>query len=154
MGRKRRTTKSGVVRKIIKALHQPEKAQIEIEDAEHLYREIRVDNKVEADNGDFAKLKPGQRKLLTRRTQFPLVAATRRCRPTKSPILTVIWASIGVTSTAGVASKCRKSLRKRRFNNLCSASLSRKFIFVNSTPKPSLGTISRTIPSACANFRV
>jgi hypothetical protein len=59
MAKKRRTRKAGVVRKIIKPPYGPEKAQIEIEGGEDLYREIRVENKVEAENGDAAKLKPG-----------------------------------------------------------------------------------------------
>jgi hypothetical protein len=59
MARKRKTKKTGVVQKIIKMPQEPEKAQIEIEDADHLYREIRVENKVETENGEPAKLKPG-----------------------------------------------------------------------------------------------
>ncbi len=37
----------------------PEKAQISVEDAEHLYREIRVDNTLTDENGKEVALKPG-----------------------------------------------------------------------------------------------
>lgn len=52
----------GTVQKIIKPwiANQPEKAQIEINEAEDLYREIRVDNEVTGEDGEKAKLKPGQ----------------------------------------------------------------------------------------------
>lgn len=59
MAKKRKVKKTGVVQKIIKSPIQPEQAQIEIHDAEHLYREIRVENKVEGDDGESAKLKQG-----------------------------------------------------------------------------------------------
>jgi len=51
----------GTVEKIIKppAPNEPEKAQIEIEGADHLYREIRVENLVSDEHGDEARLKPG-----------------------------------------------------------------------------------------------
>lgn len=59
MAKKRKVKKTGVVQKIIKSPIQPEQAQIEIHDAEHLYREIRVENKVEGEDGESAKLKQG-----------------------------------------------------------------------------------------------
>jgi hypothetical protein len=51
----------GTVEKIIKPIHpaEPEKAQIGLEDADHLYREIRVPNVVTDDSGKKASLKPG-----------------------------------------------------------------------------------------------
>jgi len=60
MGKKRKKMK-GTVQKIIKSPfpNQPEKAQIEIEDGDHLYREIRVENVVTADDGEKAKLREG-----------------------------------------------------------------------------------------------
>jgi hypothetical protein len=58
MTKKRKTKKAAVVRKIIKSPYEPEKAEIEIKDAEHLYREIRVENKLETENGEPVKLKP------------------------------------------------------------------------------------------------
>lgn len=60
MGKKRKKLK-GTVEKIIKPAHPtlPEKAQIEIPDGDHLYREIRIDNEVVDDQGEKAKLKEG-----------------------------------------------------------------------------------------------
>jgi hypothetical protein len=57
--RKPKTIKSGRVRKIIKPVHPslPEKAEIEVDDADHLYREIRIDNELEDENGKKVKLK-------------------------------------------------------------------------------------------------
>jgi hypothetical protein len=51
----------GTVQKILKPLtaNQPEQAQIEIGEAEELYREIRIDNEVIGEDGQKAKLKPG-----------------------------------------------------------------------------------------------
>jgi len=37
----------------------PEKAQIDIQEADELYKEIRVENVVTDENGEKAKLKPG-----------------------------------------------------------------------------------------------
>ena len=58
---KKRKKLHGTVQKIIKPIHptMPEKAQIEIAEGEHLYREIRVENEVSDDNGGKARLKPG-----------------------------------------------------------------------------------------------
>jgi len=60
VGRKRKKF-LGTVEKIIKppAPSEPEKAQIEIDGADHLYREIRVANVVTDEKGDEARLKPG-----------------------------------------------------------------------------------------------
>ena len=59
MARKPKTIKAGRVRKIIKPIHPslPEKAEIEVHDADHLYREIRIDNELEDENGKKVKLK-------------------------------------------------------------------------------------------------
>jgi hypothetical protein len=52
---------SGTVRKIIKPPDpsMPEKAQIHIHNAEELYKEIRIDNKLEDEKGKEVKLKEG-----------------------------------------------------------------------------------------------
>jgi hypothetical protein len=52
---------SGTVDKIIPAIHpgEPEKAQITVEGAEDLYREIRVDNTLKDSNGKPVSLKKG-----------------------------------------------------------------------------------------------
>jgi hypothetical protein len=61
MGRKKRKKLHGTVEKVIKPVNpsQPEKAQIGIEEAEVLYREIRVENVVADEDGGRARLKPG-----------------------------------------------------------------------------------------------
>ncbi len=59
MKTKPRTVKKGRVRKIIRPIHPslPEQAEIEIHDADHLYREIRIENKLEDEHGKKVKLK-------------------------------------------------------------------------------------------------
>jgi hypothetical protein len=61
MKRKPRVRKKGVVEKIIKPPlpSMPEKAQIEVEDADHLYKEIRIENTLQDENGKKVKLKEG-----------------------------------------------------------------------------------------------
>ena len=51
----------GTVEKIIKSPFpsEPEKAQITVEGADHLYRELRVENTLTNENGDEVSLKPG-----------------------------------------------------------------------------------------------
>jgi hypothetical protein len=58
---KPRVTLPGTVEKIIKPSEpgEPEKAQISIEGADDLYREIRVENSLTAKNGDQVGLKQG-----------------------------------------------------------------------------------------------
>jgi hypothetical protein len=60
MGKKRKKLK-GTVQKIIKppTPNQAEKAQIDIEGADDLYREIRVENVVTSEDGQKSALKPG-----------------------------------------------------------------------------------------------
>ena len=54
-------TLPAIVEKIIKPQYPgaPEKAQIAVEGADHLYREIRIENTLEDENGDKVKLKVG-----------------------------------------------------------------------------------------------
>lgn len=54
-------TPSGVVEKIIPAIPPviAEKAQISVEGADDLYKEIRVDNALEDKDGNKVRLKPG-----------------------------------------------------------------------------------------------
>jgi DNA repair exonuclease SbcCD nuclease subunit len=54
-------TLPGTVEKIIKPIHPslPEKAQISVESADDLYREIRIDNALTDENGDPVRLKEG-----------------------------------------------------------------------------------------------
>jgi hypothetical protein len=58
---KKRKKLRGTVAKVIKPHHpsQPEKAEIDIHDADHLYREIRVDNEFSDGDGEKTSLKPG-----------------------------------------------------------------------------------------------
>jgi hypothetical protein len=52
---------TGVVEKILKPIHPdgPEKAEIVVEQADHLYREIRIDNNLIDAEGHAVRLKPG-----------------------------------------------------------------------------------------------
>ena len=54
-------TLPGIVQKIIPSLHpsQPEQAQIVVDGAQELYREIRIDNELKDQEGHPVKLKPG-----------------------------------------------------------------------------------------------
>jgi len=55
------TTLNATVEKIIKPVspEEPEKAQIAVEGADQLYRELRIENTLEKENGEKVKLKPG-----------------------------------------------------------------------------------------------
>ncbi|HTA23290.1 MAG TPA: hypothetical protein VK763_07125 [Terriglobales bacterium] len=55
------TTLPGTVEKIIKSPYpsEPEKAQIAIEGADHLYKEIRIENTLRDENGNKVRLKQG-----------------------------------------------------------------------------------------------
>jgi uncharacterized protein YfaS (alpha-2-macroglobulin family) len=54
-------TLPATVEKIIKPFHpsQPETAQIKVDDAEPLYQELRIENKLTTENGDEVGLKEG-----------------------------------------------------------------------------------------------
>lgn len=55
------TTFPGTVEKIIKSLdtNEPEQAEISVPDAEPLYQEIRIENKLTDGEGEEVRLKPG-----------------------------------------------------------------------------------------------
>jgi hypothetical protein len=59
--KKPKTTRPGTVEKIIKSPipHEPEKAEISVDGADHLYREIRIENTLEDEKGKKVKLKVG-----------------------------------------------------------------------------------------------
>ncbi len=61
MTEKPSVTLPGTVEKIIEpaAPSEPEKAQISIEGADDLYREIRIENSLTSENGDEVRLKKG-----------------------------------------------------------------------------------------------
>jgi hypothetical protein len=54
-------TLPGVVEKVIKSPYptEPEKAQIVVEGADHLYKEIRIENSLKDANGNVVALKQG-----------------------------------------------------------------------------------------------
>ena len=60
MGKKRKKLR-GTVDKILKPVvpSQPEKAQIDIESADDLYREIRIENTLTDEHGEDVRLKQG-----------------------------------------------------------------------------------------------
>jgi hypothetical protein len=62
-GRKKAATKlPGKVERVIQphpSTGEPEKAQIAVEGADHLYRELRVPNKLKDEDGNPVKLKEG-----------------------------------------------------------------------------------------------
>jgi hypothetical protein len=55
------TTLPGTVQKIIPSLgpDEPEKAEIVLDDGEPLYREIRIENVLQDEDGEELRLKPG-----------------------------------------------------------------------------------------------
>ena len=61
MTEKPSATLSATVEKIIpsRSPQEPEKAQIAVEGADHLYRELRIENRLTDENGEPVKLKPG-----------------------------------------------------------------------------------------------
>lgn len=61
MSKKKRKKLRGTVRKVLKpvAPSEPEKAEISVEEADELYREIRVENVFTDENGEKVSLKPG-----------------------------------------------------------------------------------------------
>jgi hypothetical protein len=61
MSEKPSATLPGTVEKIIKSPFpsEPEKAQIAVEGADHLYKEIRIENALTDENGEKVQLKPG-----------------------------------------------------------------------------------------------
>jgi hypothetical protein len=66
-GDKATVTLPGVVEKIVKSPipSEPEKAQIAVEGADHLYREIRVENRLKDADGNTVALKPGAEVAVT-----------------------------------------------------------------------------------------
>ncbi|MGA9967952.1 MAG: hypothetical protein WBQ10_22335 [Terriglobales bacterium] len=67
MTEKPSATLPGTVEKIIKSPHpsDPEKAQIAVEGADELYKEIRIANNLTDENGDQVRLKQGAKVEVT-----------------------------------------------------------------------------------------
>jgi hypothetical protein len=65
MPEKSSVTMPGTVEKIIPPVHPsgPEKAQIALEGADELYREIRIENSLTDENGDEVRLKSDEVRL-------------------------------------------------------------------------------------------
>jgi hypothetical protein len=61
MSEKPAATLPATVEKIIKSPtpNEPEKAQISVEGADHLYRELRIENTLVDEDGNKVRLKPG-----------------------------------------------------------------------------------------------
>jgi hypothetical protein len=61
MSDKPNATMPATVEKVIKSPfpNEPEKAQITVDGADHLYREIRIDNALTNEQGEEVSLKPG-----------------------------------------------------------------------------------------------
>jgi hypothetical protein len=60
-------TKPGAVKKIIKSpiSDTPEKAEIEVKDADHLYKDVRIENSLEDQAGNKLKFKEGAQVAVT-----------------------------------------------------------------------------------------
>jgi hypothetical protein len=71
-------TLPAVVEKIVKPFNpsEPEKAQIAIQGADHLYREIRVENTLKNAAGEKVRLKPGAEVDVT--IEAPVEAVERK----------------------------------------------------------------------------
>ena len=78
MSEKPSTTLPGTVEKIIKPMSptEPEKAQIAVEGADDLYKEIRIENTLTKDNGEKVRLKVGAEVEVT--VEAPLEATTSK----------------------------------------------------------------------------
>jgi hypothetical protein len=61
MSEKPSTTLNATVEKIITPISpkEPEKAQIAVEGADHLYRELRIENTLTTESGEKVRMKPG-----------------------------------------------------------------------------------------------
>lgn len=67
MSRKIGSTLTGTVARIIMSPrpNEPEKAQIAVEESDHGFREIRINNRVKNENGNDVRLKLGERVKVT-----------------------------------------------------------------------------------------
>jgi hypothetical protein len=67
MSKKISSTLPGTVARVIKSPipNEPEKAQIAVEDCDHLCRELRINNTLKTENGNEVSLKPGARVEVT-----------------------------------------------------------------------------------------
>ena len=79
MNEKPSVTLPGKVEKIIKPPHQgvPEKAEIAVDGADDLYREIRIENKLTDEEGNEVKLKEGAPVEVTVEAEAAATAVTK-----------------------------------------------------------------------------
>ena len=70
MNEKANATLSGTVEMIMKSFvpSKPEKAQIAVEGADHLYNKMRIENTLTDENGEEVRLKPGAKVKVTVRS--------------------------------------------------------------------------------------
>lgn len=82
--RKSKTIKPAKVQRIIKSPHPdvPEKAEIAIEGAEDLYKEIRIENVLEDSSGKEVKLKEGAKVDVVVEAEPAATTPKRSARPT------------------------------------------------------------------------
>ena len=82
MAEKPSVTLPGVVEKVIKPPHMgvPEKAEIAVEGADDLYREIRIENKLTDNEGNEVKLTEGEVVEVTVEAEATATTATRTKR--------------------------------------------------------------------------
>ena len=79
---KKRKKLPATVEKVLKpaAPSDPEKAQINIQGADELYREIRIENVLTDENGATARLQPGAKSMLSlRQTRMPQQRNSKNC---------------------------------------------------------------------------
>ena len=79
---KKRKKLPATVEKVLKpaAPSDPEKAQINIQGADELYREIRIENVLTDENGATARLQPGAKSMSSlRQTRMPQQRKTKNC---------------------------------------------------------------------------
>ena len=76
-------TLPGTVEKIIPSLDpdEPEKAQIVVEGAEELYREIRIDNTLQDEAGNEVSLKKGAEVEVTIAAESEATTPRKECEP-------------------------------------------------------------------------
>jgi hypothetical protein len=79
------TTLPGTVQKIIKSPHpdDPEKAEIAVEGADELYKEIRIDNTLTDEKGNEVALKPGAEVEVTIEAEPEATTAKEKPKPKK-----------------------------------------------------------------------
>ena len=87
MSEKTSITLPGTVEKIIRSPSpdEPDKAQIAVEGADELYREIRIDNTLTNEDGEEVSLKPGARVDVT------LEAETEATTPKSNDVSQTTW---------------------------------------------------------------